>query len=136
MDKLFIDINIVMDVVLDREIDGSSAYVMNLIDNGKAKGFLSATSCATIYYLAHKFLDQRKAHQVIKDLLAIFEIREVDGKILNMALNEQGPDFEDNIQIVCAKAIKSDFIITRNLSHYKHSSIRAISPSEYLKKQL
>lgn len=133
MDKLLIDINIIMDVILDREIDGSSASLMNLIDQGKVKGFLSATSCATIYYLVHKYLDQRKAHQVIKDLLAILEVSPVDGTALKLALNERGVDFEDNIQIICAKTAKADFIITRNLSHYKYSPIKAISPSEYLK---
>ena len=50
MDRLLIDINVILDVVLDRELDGSSAAVMNLIDEGKARGLLSATSYATIYY--------------------------------------------------------------------------------------
>jgi predicted nucleic acid-binding protein len=136
MDKLFVDINIVLDVVLDREIDGASASVMNLIDEGRAKGFLSAASCPTIYYLVNKYLDQHKAQQVVKDILAIFHISIINDKVLNMALKEKGPDFEDNIQMVSAKSVKADFIITRNLSHYKHSSVKAVSPLEYLKKKL
>jgi len=133
VDKLLIDINIVFDVVLDREVDGSSAAVMSLIDEGKAKGCLSAVSYATIYFLTNKYLDHRKAVNVIKDLLAILQVSAVDAKILTSALNEQGPDFEDNIQIVCARSAKVDYIITRNLSHFKYSSIKAISPTEYLK---
>ena len=41
MDKLLIDINVVLDVVLDREVDGSSAAVVNLIDEKKARGLLT-----------------------------------------------------------------------------------------------
>jgi predicted nucleic acid-binding protein len=134
MDKLLIDINIVLDVVLDREVDGSSAAVMNLIDEGKAQGLLSATSYTTIYYLTNKYLDHRRANNVIKDLLAILQVSTVDEKTLTLALNEKGPDFEDNIQIVCARLAKADYIITRNLSHFKYSSTKALSPTEYLKK--
>lgn len=134
MDKLLIDINVVLDVVLDREIDGSSAAVMNLIDEGKARGSLSAASYTTIYYLTNKYLDHRKAFNVIKDLLAVLQVSAVDEKTLTLALNEQGQDFEDNIQVVCARMAKSDFIITRNLSHFKYSSIKALSPAGYLKK--
>jgi predicted nucleic acid-binding protein len=133
MDKLLIDINIVLDVVLDREVDGSSAAVMNLIDENKARGLLTATSCNTIYYLTNKYLNHRKAINVIKDLLAILQVLTVDEKTLTLALNEKGPDFEDNIQIVCAQLAKADYIITRNLSHFKYSSTNALSPTEYLK---
>ena len=134
VDKLLIDINVVLDVVLDREVDGSSAAIMSLIDEGKVKGWLSATSYTTIYFLTNKYLDHRKAIKVIKDLLAIIQVSAVDEKTLTSALNERGPDFEDNIQIVCAQSEKVDFIITRNLSHFKYSPIKALSPTEYLKK--
>jgi predicted nucleic acid-binding protein len=133
VDKLLIDINIVLDVVLDRELDGSSAAVMNLMDEGKARGWLSATSYTTIYFLTNKYLDHRKAINVIKDLLAILQVSAVDERILTLAVNEKGPDFEDNIQIVCAQFAKADYIITRNLSHFKYSLTKALSPTEYLK---
>ena len=135
MDKILLDINIVLDVVLDREVDGFSATVMDLVDRGKAKAFLGATSYATIYYLANKYLDNRKAIELIKDLLAIIKVVSVDEKVLTSALQEKGPDFEDNIQIVCAQRAKADYIITRNLSHFKYSSVPAVSPSEYISKR-
>ena len=133
MDKLLIDINIVLEVALDREMDGYSASAMNLIDENKARGLLTATSFSTIYYLTNKYLDRRKAINVIKDLLEVLQVSTVDEKVLTLALNEKGPDFEDNIQIVCAQLEKADYIITRNLSHFKYSSINALSPMEYLK---
>ena len=119
MDKLLIDINIVLDVVLDREVDGCSAAVMSLVDENKAQGLLSATSYTTIYYLTNKYLDHRKAINVIKDLLAIIQVSAVDEKILTLALNEEGPDFEDNIQIVCARLAKADYIITLKLKKFR-----------------
>ena len=134
MDKLLIDINIVLDVILDRELDGSSAAIMNLIDEKKARGLLSATSYTIIYYLTNKYLNHHKAIHVIKDLLAVLQVAAVDAKTLTLALNEKGLDFEDNIQIVCARLAKADYIITRNLSHFKYSSITALSPSEYFKR--
>lgn len=47
--------------------------------------------------------------------------------------NEEFSDFEDCLQMECAKAYEADYIITRNVSDYATSQVRAIEPEDYLK---
>ena len=42
-------------------------------------------------------------------------------------------DFEDCLQSECAKSYGADYIVTRNISDYVLSDIKAILPREYLK---
>ena len=41
-------------------------------------------------------------------------------------------DFEDCLQMECAKAYGAEYIVTRNLNDYKVSEIKAILPRDYL----
>jgi len=45
-------------------------------------------------------------------------------------------DFEDAIQSIAAKENAIDYIITRNLKDFQHSKITAITPSDFLAKNL
>ncbi len=133
MDKLFVDINVLLDVALAREPHlRSSQRVLSLIERRKAGGYISAISCATIYYLIQKGSDRKTAIAYIRNLLKLLHVVEVDRKTLEKGLELESKDFEDGIQIVCAQACQSDYIITRDASHYKNSPIPAVSPAEYL----
>lgn len=54
-------------------------------------------------------------------------------KLLSGLENENFSDFEDCLQMECAKAYGADYIITRNVSDYAKSYVKAIEPKEYLK---
>lgn len=47
--------------------------------------------------------------------------------------NDDFSDFEDCLQSECAKSYGADYIVTRNISDYVLSDIKAILPREYLK---
>ena len=54
-----------------------------------------------------------------------------DQQVYN-ALRLAGPDFEDSLQIACAKAASCDVIVTRNLKHYKDVPIPVFTPEDFL----
>ncbi len=54
-------------------------------------------------------------------------------KLLSGLENEEFSDFEDCLQMECAKAHEADYIITRNVSDYVTSEVKAIEPKDYLK---
>src|SRR3990167_6664388 len=133
MDKLFVDINVILDVALAREPHlKSSQRILSLMERKKIGGYISAISCATIYYLIQKGSDRKTAVAYIRNLLELLSVVEVDKKTLERGLELETKDFEDGIQIVCAQACHADYIITRDASHYKNSPIPAVSPAEYL----
>ena len=50
-----------------------------------------------------------------------------------MALNNQGfSDFEDCLQMECAKEVKADYIVTRNVDDFKNSEIKVMLPQDLL----
>lgn len=58
----------------------------------------------------------------------------MDKEVVIQALNSEFSDFEDALQNF--SAVKHDdikAIVTRNIKDYKHSSIGAITPGNYLK---
>ncbi len=40
-------------------------------------------------------------------------------------------DFEDCLQMECARAFKADYIITRNLEDYKFSEVSCLTPNDF-----
>jgi hypothetical protein len=61
-----------------------------------------------------------------------FDVCAVDEPILRDARSFRGPDFEDNVQIACARRADLDLIVTRDLTDFTNSPIPALSPAELL----
>lgn len=55
-------------------------------------------------------------------------------KVVDAVNREDFPDFEDCLQVQCAKKIKADYIITRNVSDYVCSNVQAVTPKEFAEK--
>jgi len=71
--------------------------------------------------------------EVLSSLCSIFDVEGIDkAKLLSGLQNEEFSDFEDCLQMECAKAYKADYIVTRNIGDYRTSEIKAILPKEYL----
>ncbi len=68
------------------------------------------------------------------NLCRIFDIEGIDkAKLLSGLANEEFSDFEDCLQVECAKSYGAEYIVTKNISDYSVSDVKAILPSEYLK---
>ena len=53
-------------------------------------------------------------------------------KIISALDNGTFDDFEDCLQMECAKSYGAGYIVTRNIDDYKVSEIKAILPKDYL----
>ena len=72
--------------------------------------------------------------EVLFNLCSIFDVEGIDkSKILSGLANEDFTDFEDCLQMECAKSYAADYIVTRNVADYLISEVKAIEPKEYLK---
>ncbi|MDO8748380.1 MAG: PIN domain-containing protein [Candidatus Omnitrophota bacterium] len=133
MHRLFIDINVILDVALARESHlKSSQKILSHIETKKTIGYISAISCATIYYLVQKESNHRKALSYIRDLLELLSVVEVNKKTFERAFELEAKDFEDSVQMACAASCQANYIITRDPTDYKNSPVPAMSPAEYL----
>ena len=133
MHKLFIDINVALDVALDRApYAQSSRNLLVYIAEKKAEGFLSAMSYLTLYYLIEKKTNHATATKFIKNILELFSVVPINGETLKKGLQIELEDFEDSVQMACAESCQADYIVTRNVQDFKTGHIPAISPAEYL----
>ena len=139
MKKIFIDTNIIIDLIADRK--PFSKYAIALFKRAEEKKvhlFSSSHSIATTHYLLKKYMDEKALREVLYDLLDYLTVIAIDVAILKKGLRSRHKDFEDAIQIICASTEdKIDLIVTRNTKDYKYSEIPVLTPDEaYLQLEL
>jgi predicted nucleic acid-binding protein len=96
--------------------------------------YVAAVTVPTIFYVGRKLLGINKAREAVRSCLQAFRIVPVYRQTLEDALQLAGPDFEDNVQIVCAGASSLDVIITRDASGFAASPVTIVSPREMLRR--
>lgn len=134
MEKIFVDTNIVLDLLEKREGFFEEAQeLFTLGDQKKVKLFVSALTIANVHYLLFKHLkmESRKALLMFKVLV---EVLPIDDKILELSLASDFSDFEDAIQYYSAIENGIDAIITRNKRDFKNINLPVLSAKEFLKR--
>lgn len=134
MKYFFLDTNIVIDVLIDRQ--PFSKYGQQLFDLGykeEIKLYISSLSYTTIYYYIKKSCSSHeKTIAILKELEQFIETTDVTKATVHVALNSDFKDFEDAIQYYSAHSKKIDAIITRNPKDFKKSKLLVLSPEEAL----
>lgn len=130
---LLVDINVVVDVLQKREpFYNASSQLLAAVESGKVKGFISAHSITTLFYLIRKDTSTSQARAVITNLLQILKVSAVDQETIEKALNLDYRDYEDAVQMICALQSKADFLITRNTKDYQPALLPVMQPVDFL----
>lgn len=132
--KILIDTNILLDYLLEREpfFEDAKRVILTCTE-GNTKGCIAAHSISNMFFILRKDYDAKERREVLKNLCTIFDVEGIDKAKLLLGLeNEDFSDFEDCLQMECAKSYGAEYIVTRNVSDYSTSDIKAILPSEYL----
>lgn len=132
MKKIFVDTNIIIDLIANRE--PFSKYAIALFSEAekkKVKLFTSSHAIATTHYLLKKYVEEKKLRQLLLSLTDYLHIISIDAELIKKGLKSKHRDFEDALQILCAGSIpKMDCIVTRNTKDFKDSDIPVISPDQ------
>lgn len=132
MKRVFVDTNVILDVVLQRDgFWSDSLKVFQLAEQGKVKACVSASSITDVFYISRKKLTTLVARQVIADLLSLFDIVGVDGEDLSGALSVPIDDFEDALQAYCAKKSNADVLITRDTEGFPGIEVTVLTPTDF-----
>ena len=132
MKKVFLDTNIIVDLIADRKpFSKYSIEIFKKAEEKKIKLFTSSHSIATTHYLLKKYLEEKILRDVLYNLLDYVTVIPVDTDVLKKGLRSKHRDFEDSIQILCASAVeKIDCIVTRNIKDFRDSEILVLTPDE------
>ena len=79
MKRILFDVNVVLDVLLDRKPHAAaSAAMWGAVETGAAEGLLAAHAVTTIDYLARKDIGSAKTREILSAILRVFGIAPVD----------------------------------------------------------
>lgn len=130
MKRLLVDLNVLLDVLLDREPHAAaSAGVWTAVEEGRAEGLVAAHGFTTIFYLVARHRDRDEARRVIADLLSVFGVAAEDEPVVRRAAGLAMPDFEDAAGAAAAEAAGCDAIVTRDATGFAASPVPALDPS-------
>ncbi len=131
--RLFIDGNILLDVLQNREpYVSDSATIWKLCETEKMEGYVSALTFANLVYVMRKELSPAIIEDILKKLSLIFRFADLTAEDLKKAALLQWNDYEDALQSVIAKRTHSDYIITRNVKDFCMSGTTAITPTDFI----
>lgn len=132
--RILIDTNVLLDYLLEREpfFEDAKKVILSCT-KGNTKGCIAAHSISNMFFILRKDYMANERREILSNLCTIFDVEGIDkAKLLLSLANEDFTDFEDCLQMECAKSYGAEYIVTRNVSDYSVSDIKAILPSEYL----
>ena len=133
MDSIFIDTDIILDLIQKRESYYKDAIrLFSLVEEKQVVGYVSPLIFANLYYILRKTDSKLFAIQTLVRLKALVRVITLDEKIIELALSSGFKDFEDAIQYYAALRVKLKYLITRNKADYKESVIIVCTAREYL----
>ncbi len=131
--KLFIDTNVVIDVIARRELFvHDSQQIFHLCESGKADGFVSTLTLCTVSYILGKYVTPGTMLQQLRNFRNILSPVDLSVSIIDKAIDSQRSDFEDAVQFYTATYNEADYIITRNPKHFPQNDIPVLTPTSFL----
>ena len=129
--RALIDTNVILDWLLNRSPWAEDAQPLWRAQSaGLLVGCVPASAVTDLFYIARRSKDLPTAFACVDRVLTSLDILPVDVALLRIARELIGNDFEDNVQIACARAASLDLIITRNTVDFVHAALPAIVPSD------
>lgn len=130
MRRLLIDLNVILDVLLDRQPHvEAAARVWAAIEAKRVSGFVPAHAMTTIHYLVGREKGSREARRVVERLFGVFQVVPVGEPLLREALALPFADFEDAVCAACASSAGCDALVTRDASSFRKSPVPVLTPA-------
>ena len=135
MKKLFLDTNIVLDLLAKRDpFYNEAASLFSMADKKKIQLSVSALTFATVNYIVSRQKSEEEAKIILRKLKLLVHVVSLDGKVVDLSLNDSDfTDFEDALQYYSALENGVDVIITRNLKDFKMAQLPVMTAGQFLK---
>lgn len=131
--QVFLDTNVVLDFVLDRDPFVKEAQKIFLLHESERIAIhTSALTLANVAYIVRR--NGKNPFKVIERLLFWIYLIDLERSHFEKNLRSQFKDFEDGLQFYAASEINGvDAIITRDKADFKYADIPVLTPKEFLK---
>jgi len=133
--RLFIDTNILIDLLIKREPSYSSvAQVFDRALLRKEKLIISNLSIVNAHYIVKRIagVPEQALRSALYNICTTCEIASLTPSITMKALVSDFKDFEDATQYYCAWESDCDVIITNNAKDFNLSSLPVMNAEEFM----
>ncbi|MEO8712783.1 MAG: PIN domain-containing protein [Parafilimonas sp.] len=131
--RAFIDINIALDLLLQREpFYADVEDLFALAHDNKIELFIAAHSFVIIDYVASKAMNFSKRKNLMLNFKKWVTVLPLNDEIISSALLS-ATDFEDEIQQLIAVRQKVDVLITHDIKGFKNCPISVMSAKQFIK---
>lgn len=133
MKPLLLDLNVILDVILDRPPGADAASALwAAIESEHGRGMIPAHGVTTIFYLLEKARGAAFARDGVERLIRIFGVAAVNETVIKRALVLAWPDFEDAVCAAAAEENGCEAIVTRDPDGYPDCPLPVIDPAAAL----
>jgi predicted nucleic acid-binding protein len=134
MEKVFVDTDIVLDLLSNREpFYSHSAHLFSEADKGKIRIHVSSLTFSNLNYILSRQYSVDKARKKLLKFKTLVTVLSVTDKVVELALSSDFKDFEDGLQYFTAIENNLKTLLTRNLKDYKTSEITVMTAEQFLK---
>lgn len=132
MTRLFLDTNIVVDLLEGREpFCYDAAQLFTMAHDKKVQLLVSPMTFSTASFLLRKH-GPEGVRNLLSNLRQLVSVTISDEQTVDDSIASQFNDFEDAMQYYTALKAKAEIIITRNGKDFKASMLPVMTTSEYL----
>ena len=131
--RIFVDTNILLDVLLEREgFYYDAPKIWASAEVGTIDAYIAAISVNNVHYVIKRMKSETTAMIAVRIILRIFKVVPVDADILSCAADFHDKDYEDDVQLQCALKANCSQLFTRNPTHYDSSLMAIVPPSSFV----
>jgi len=121
MQRVFLDTNILLDLLLERPGFEDSARILQAGEDKHIQLCCSFLTMANLAFVLRKISNTALLVPSLMQIAGLMEVLPMDNELLTESYNMKGRDFEDILQAVCASRNGCDIIVTRNAKDFKIS---------------
>lgn len=131
--KVFLDTNIIIDLIQQREGYEYAANILQNSENGAYELYTSTLSMVNIAYILRKFYKGDRLYGLLADLREIIKVISVSSFAYDNAMKSKAKDFEDAVQLFSALENNMNCIVTRNIDDFIEGYLPIYTPSDFIK---
>lgn len=133
MDSLYLDTNIILDLIEERKPFYKYAQsIFSRKDKNLIRLYTSSLNFANLHFIISKKTNKENATNALLKLKTLIDILPLDEKIIQLSLASGFNDFEDAIQYYTAIEHNIPVLITRDIKDYKKANISVMTSEQYL----
>jgi predicted nucleic acid-binding protein len=134
MEKVFVDTDIILDLLSNREpFYLPAAHLFSQADKNNIKLTVSSVSFSNLNYILSKQYSNDQARKKLQKFKTLVTVLAVTDKVVDLALSSDFKDFEDGLQYFTAIENNVKTLLTRNLKDYKSAEIAVMTAEQFLR---